>query len=73
MPACWAAAAVGHSVPHQRRRRAASRTGARARAARAMRNGSTPASAVVFAGAWIVSEASVCSASASSAGAKPSS
>ena len=54
--ACWAPAGVGHSVPHQRRRSAASRTGARARAARAMRAGSTPASAVVFSGAWIVSD-----------------
>ena len=60
--------AVGQSVPHQRRRSPASRTAARARAARAMRAGSTPASAVTFSGAWIVSEASVCSASASSAG-----
>ena len=60
--------ASARACAHQRRRIAASRIGARARAARAIRAGSTPASAVVFSGAWIVSDASVASASASSAG-----
>ena len=70
MPACWAPAGVGQSVPHQRRRSAASRTGAR----RARRGRSAPGrrrrARVVFSGAWMISDASVPSASASSAGAK---
>jgi hypothetical protein len=72
MPACCAPACVGHSVRHQRRRSAASRTGARARVARAIRSAATPASERVFAGAWMPIDASVPSASASSAAAKPS-
>ena len=72
MPACWAAAGVGQYVLHQRVRIRASRIGARARAARAWRAGSTPASAIVLAGAWIESEASMPSASARSAGANVS-
>ena len=54
MPACCASAGVGHTDTHQRRAKAASRTGARARAARDSMAGSTPASARVFSGAWIV-------------------
>ena len=72
MPACCAPAAVGHSVTHQRRASAASRTGARARAARAIRPASTCASERVLAGAWMPIEASVACASASSAAGKPS-
>ena len=72
MPACCAAAGVGQNVLHQRLRSRASRTGARARAARAWRAGSTFASAIVLAGAWMASEASIPSASASSAGANAS-
>ena len=53
---------------HQRRLSAASRTFARARAARAIREASTPTSARVFSGAWMRTEASVPSASASSDG-----
>ena len=42
MPACCASAGVGHSVTHQRRASIASRTGARARAARAHSSGVDP-------------------------------
>ena len=66
--ACCAPAGVGHSVPHQRRCIASSRTGARVRAARACRAGSTPASSLVFSGAWIVSRQSAVSVSARSPG-----
>ena len=72
MPACWAAAAVGNNVIAQRRDSATSRSGAREIAARDSRAGSTPASAFAFSVAWMRSEASICSASASSAVAKPS-
>ncbi len=72
MPACWAAAAVGNNVIAQRRDSATSRSGARAIAARESNAGSTPASAFAFSVAWMRSEASISSASASSAVAKPS-
>ena len=68
IPACCAPAGVGHSVPHQRRCIASSRTGARVRAARAIRAGSTPASSLVLSGAWIVSRQSAVSVSACSPG-----
>jgi hypothetical protein len=72
MPACCAAAAVGHSVIDQRRPSMTSRSGARERAARDRRAGSTPASAFALSVAWMRREASISSASASSAVAKPS-
>ena len=55
MPACWAPACVGHSVEHQRFFIVCSRSGLRARAARASRAGSMPTSARVFSGAWMPS------------------
>ncbi len=67
IPACWAAAAVGHSVIAQRLASRASRSGACERAARASRAGSTPASAFALSVAWIRSEASSSRAAASSA------
>ncbi len=72
MPASCASAGVGHSDTHHRRANAASRSGARARAARVISDGSTPDNARVFSGACIVIDASVPSASASSRGANPS-
>ena len=58
MPASCASASVGHTVRHQRRFSASWRTGWRPRAARRRRSGSMPASARVFSGAWIASDAS---------------
>ena len=66
IPACWAAAGVGHNVIDQRRCIISSRSSPRARAARAMRAGSTPASEFAFSVAMIRSEASTSRASASS-------
>ncbi len=53
MSACWAPACVGHNVEHQRLRIVCSRSGLRARAARASFAGSMPTSARVFSGAWM--------------------
>ena len=58
IPACCAAAAVGHSVIAQRLASRSSRSGACARAARASRAGSTEASALALSVAWIRSDAS---------------
>ena len=72
MPACWAPAGVGHRVPHQRRRSAGLAHGG-ARPGRARHPlGVDAGQRRVLSGAWIASDASVSSASASSAGAKPS-
>ena len=72
IPACWAPAARRPQRPAPAARQRSSRTGARARAARAIRAGSTPASARVLAGAWIAQQRVGARASASSAGGKPS-
>ena len=72
IPACWASAGVGHTVTHQRWCSAASRSGRRARAARAVRPGSTAESAVTLSGEWTAMRASADCASARASGAKPS-